>query len=71
MESDVVTLQDLFVARPSQSQSAGALLEPVRPTGIRPQFVDKLKAAGVVLSPELFDPMAPDLRAVANGKAGR
>jgi len=71
MESDVVTLQDLFVARPSQS--AGALLEPIRPTGIRPHFVDKLKAAGVTLSPELFDPLAAELRLVANGngRAGR
>ena len=68
MESDVVTLQDLFVARPSQS--AGALLEPIRPTGIRPHFVDKLKAAGVTLAPELFDPMAAELRlAASNGRA--
>ncbi len=65
MESDVVTLQDLFVARPSQT--AGSLLEPIRPTGIRPHFVDKLKAAGVTLSPELFDPLAAELRLVANG----
>ena len=65
MESDVVTLQDLFVARPSQS--AGALLEPIRPTGIRPHFVDKLKASGVKLTPELFDPLAAELRLVANG----
>ncbi len=65
MESDVVTLQDLFVSRPSQS--AGALLEPIRPTGIRPHFVDKLKAAGVKLTPELFDPLAAELRLVANG----
>jgi pilus assembly protein CpaF len=65
MESDVVTLQDLFVARPSQS--AGSLLDPIHPTGIRPHFVDKLKGAGVTLSPELFDPLASELRLVANG----
>ena len=58
MESETVTtLQDLFVARPSTTE--GALLEPIRPTGIRPQFVDKLKRADVAvgLSPELFDPL--------------
>ena len=66
MESDVVTLQDLFVARPSQT--AGSLLEPIRPTGIRPPL--RRQAArrhGVTLSPELFDPLAAELRLVANG----
>jgi pilus assembly protein CpaF len=70
MESDVVTLQDLFVARPSEK--AGSLLELIRPTGIRPTFVDKLRANGVQLRPELFDPQANERRlAVANGKGRR
>jgi pilus assembly protein CpaF len=70
MESDVVTLQDLFVARPSDS--AGALLEPIRPTGIRPAFVEKLRANGVQLPIELFDPQGHERRlAVATGKGRR
>ncbi len=72
MESDVVTLQDLFVARPSET--AGTLLDPIRPTGIRPKFVDKVKAAGISMSPELFDPVAAELRLAAlngNGRAHR
>ena len=55
MESDVITMQDLFVARPSSA--AGALLDPLAPTGIRPHFVDKLKAAKITLSSDLFDPL--------------
>jgi pilus assembly protein CpaF len=70
MESDVVTLQDLFVSRPSEA--GDSLLEPIRPTGIRPHFVDKLRTAGVTLGPELFDPMLSERRLkVANGRAAR
>ena len=70
MESDVVTLQDLFVARPSRRR--GALLELIRPTGIRPTFVDKLRASGVQMAPELFDPQGNERRlALANGKSRR
>jgi pilus assembly protein CpaF len=65
MESDVVTMQDLFVAKPSTSQ--GAILDPLRPTGIRPHFLDKLKAARVSVSPELFDPLPAAQRAAADG----
>jgi pilus assembly protein CpaF len=64
MESDVVTLQDLFVSRPSSAE--GTLLDPITPTGIRPHFTDKLKAARVPLSPELFDPV-PALQRLAAG----
>jgi pilus assembly protein CpaF len=70
MESDVVTLQDLFVARPSDT--AGSLLELIRPTGIRPTFVDKLRTNGVQLPVELFDPQGHERRLmVANGKGRR
>jgi len=54
MESDVVTLQDLYVARPSAKE--GSLLEPIAPTGLRPTFADKLKASRIELRPGLFDP---------------
>jgi pilus assembly protein CpaF len=51
MEGDVVTLQDLFVARAPEARAAyGApLLEPLRGTGLRPGFLTKLKANGVDL----------------------
>src|SRR2546427_9229633 len=44
MESDVVTLQDIFLARPpdDDSHSAGRssrLLSPLAPTGLKPHFI--------------------------------
>jgi pilus assembly protein CpaF len=50
MEGDVVTLQDLFLA-PSR-EGAGSepgLLGPLEPTGLRPNFLQKLQANGVDL----------------------
>jgi pilus assembly protein CpaF len=69
MESDVVTLQDLFVAQPS-TDSHG--LQPIAPTGVRPHFTDKMRAAGVELPAEVFDPMGHNGRlAVIDGRRGR
>jgi pilus assembly protein CpaF len=55
MEGDVVTLQDLFVARsPELRATDGPLLEPLRSTGLRPGFLSKLKANGVDLAPSAW-----------------
>jgi pilus assembly protein CpaF len=59
MESDVVTLQDIFVARPPDEEAHGVgrsarLLSPLGPTGLKPHFVDKLAANGVILPPTFF-----------------
>jgi pilus assembly protein CpaF len=55
MEGDVVTLQDLFVARSPELRAADApLLEPLRSTGLRPGFLSKLKANGVDLAPSAW-----------------
>jgi pilus assembly protein CpaF len=51
MESDIVTLQDLFVARPVDE---GGLLGPLASTGLQPHFLEKLAANGVHLEPGLF-----------------
>ena len=47
MESDVVTLQDIYLAAPAEGGSG--LLGPLRPTGLQPQFGEKLAAHGVRL----------------------
>ena len=60
MESDVITIQDLFTAKPS-GRPGEALLDQGRPTGVRPHFGDKLAAAGIPMPSSLFDP----------GRAGR
>ena len=56
METDVITIQDLFVARP-----VGAATADRHP----PAFADKLEAAGVTISPGRFDPSVPLLAAAA------
>jgi pilus assembly protein CpaF len=65
MESDVITLQELFVAKPLQG-GGEALLEKPMATGIPPRFTDKLAAAGVSLRSELFAPSS-DLRLASVG----
>src|SRR3954470_13487239 len=52
MEGDVVTLQDLFVARSVQAAvEQAALRQPLVATGLRPGFIGKLRANGVELEP--------------------
>ncbi|MBV8480214.1 MAG: CpaF family protein [Actinobacteria bacterium] len=57
MESDVITLQDLFVASaPTDADAPGAkrLLTPLRATGLKPHFLEKLAANNVVLASGFF-----------------
>jgi pilus assembly protein CpaF len=58
MESDVITLQDIFIAKPPDEQSASGgavrLLSPLTCSGLKPNFLDKLAANGVVLQPSFF-----------------
>jgi pilus assembly protein CpaF len=66
MESDVVTLQDLFVASaPTEADAARAkrLLTPLSATGLKPHFLEKLAANNVVLPPGFFSPDDADIRA--------
>jgi pilus assembly protein CpaF len=55
MEGDVITLQDLFVfdhamGFDDENRSIGQL----KSTGLRPKFLDKLKASGVEVDPTIF-----------------
>ena len=59
LEGDVVTLQDLFVAR-SPEDDIGlirrhALLGPLRSTGLLPGFLPKLSTNGVDLPTNVFE----------------
>jgi pilus assembly protein CpaF len=64
MESDVVTLQDIFVASPPTEDeaytTAHRLLTPLRATGLKPHFLEKLAANNVVLPPTFFSGDDPD-----------
>jgi pilus assembly protein CpaF len=68
MEGDTITMQELFIYESHGVGKDGMMTGVFRPTGIRPQFMDKLFAAGVPIPPELAR-VFPDRR--ANEHAGR
>ena len=74
MESDVVTMQDIFRAKPVEDDSEVAasgsnrLLGPLQCTGIIPGFIDKLAGNGVHLPPQFFQ---TEQRAGGYGSFGR
>ena len=66
MEGPTITLQDIYefdfrAGKDDEGRSLGTL----RPTGVRPQFTDKLMDAGIELDPELFGSLDERLRRVA------
>jgi pilus assembly protein CpaF len=55
MEGDVITMQDIFLFDYSMGlDSHGRYLGHLKPTGIRPKFVNKLADVGIHLSPTMF-----------------
>jgi len=57
MESDVITLQDVFVARTPDEEQFGRvtrLLSPLSCTGLKPHFLEKMAANGVALPAAFF-----------------
>jgi len=59
MESDVITLQEIFVAKPPDEETAAEnrtsrFLGPLKCTSLKPLFLDKLATNGVVLQPSFF-----------------
>jgi pilus assembly protein CpaF len=61
MEAEVVTLQDIYIAKPPDEDSIATagqphrLLAPIQSTGLKPSFLDKLAANGVTLPPNFFE----------------
>jgi pilus assembly protein CpaF len=60
MEGDVITMQDIFEFQQTGFRD-GHVLGSLRPTGIRPKFVDRFAALGVVLPSGLFGSSYGDL----------
>jgi len=54
MEGDVVTTQDIFVFERTGLTADGRVAGRFRPTGVRPKFAERIKAAGIELSPNIF-----------------
>ena len=74
MEADVVTMQDIFAAAPPGEEethaSAHRLLSPLRATGLKPHFIERLAANNVVLPPTFFSGDDPDQLRASFAAAG-
>jgi pilus assembly protein CpaF len=53
MEGDVITTTDLFIFEQTGVEN-GKVLGRMRPTGLRPKFMEKIEAAGIHLPPSIF-----------------
>jgi pilus assembly protein CpaF len=67
MESEVITLQDIFVAKPPDESADNAgrtlsLLSPLACSGLKPHFLEKMSANGVMLPPNFFEREEIELR---------
>jgi pilus assembly protein CpaF len=76
MESEVITLQDIFVAKPPEDDSQAAvrtlsLLSPLHCTGLKPHFQEKMAANGVTLPANFFEREEIELRPTFAAGYGR
>jgi pilus assembly protein CpaF len=53
MEGDVIVTQEIFKFE-YQGVQNGKILGHLRPTGIRPKFMEKVEAANIFLPPQIF-----------------
>src|SRR5215210_7393254 len=74
MESEVITLQDIFLAKPPDESDSSSgvgvrLLSPLSCSGLKPNFLDKMAANGVMMQPSFFN--TDDNEAPAVGMSGQ
>ena len=55
MENDVISMHEIFSFARRGVGPNGKVVGAFRPSGIRPKFMEKLKVAGIVLPPQLFE----------------
>jgi pilus assembly protein CpaF len=53
MEGDVIVMQDIFAFEQTGIE-AGKVIGRLKPTGIRPKFMDRIEAANIHLPPNIF-----------------
>jgi pilus assembly protein CpaF len=53
MEGDVITMTDIFVFEQSGFEG-GKIIGRIRPTGLRPKFMEKIETSGIHLPPSIF-----------------
>lgn len=56
MEGEVITMQEIFAFRQTGMTPDGKVQGHFQATGVRPKFMDRLRAFGVQLPDNLFDP---------------
>jgi pilus assembly protein CpaF len=54
MEGDVVVLQDVFAFEQTGVDERGKIVGMLRPTGVRPRFVERFEAMNIYLPPNIF-----------------
>ena len=53
MEGDIITMTDIFIFEQTGMEN-GKIVGRLRPTGLRPKFMDKIETAGINLPPSIF-----------------
>jgi pilus assembly protein CpaF len=56
MEGEVITMQEIFAFRQTGVAPDGTVQGHFSATGVRPKFIDRLRAHGVIVPDNLFDP---------------
>jgi pilus assembly protein CpaF len=56
METDIITMQEIFVYRQTGVNKDGEVQGYFQATGVRPKFTERLQVFGVVLPDVMFDP---------------
>jgi pilus assembly protein CpaF len=54
MEGDVVVMQDIFVFEQTGMDERGKIVGTLRPTGVRPKFIEKFESMNIYLPPTIF-----------------
>jgi pilus assembly protein CpaF len=56
MEGEIITMQEIFGFRQSGIGQDGTVNGYFSATGVRPKFAERLRAYGITLQNEIFDP---------------
>jgi pilus assembly protein CpaF len=56
MEGDVITMQEIFAYHQTGVDADGRIVGHFQATGVRPRFTDRLRAFGIHLPEQMFDP---------------
>ena len=56
MEGDVITTQEIFTFKQTGTDQNGTIIGHFSATGIRPRFLERLRAFGITVPDTLFDP---------------